>query len=165
MELDSATLDHRSLWIVVYMEVATPPFIIEYDLRPNRLFVEYLIYPKEVFGMLWSGYKLELFIGLVVSVLTVVLGWRWSKTLVSNLHYPKWYWRPVIAVLVVTVGVLGARSSLGHRPMNPAMVSFSSDPLMNDLALNSAYSVIFAAKQMAQRPTHLNFILKWINNS
>ncbi|SUQ23974.1 phosphoglycerol transferase [Vibrio mimicus] len=62
------------LWLVVYMEVATPPFIIEYDLRPNRLFVEYLIYPKEVFGMLWSGYKLELFIGLVVSVLTVVLG-------------------------------------------------------------------------------------------
>lgn len=148
------------LWLVVYMEVATPPFIIEYDLRPNRLFVEYLIYPKEVFGMLWSGYKLELFIGLVVSVLTVVLGWRWSKTLVSDLYYPKWYWRPVIAVLVVAIGILGARSSLGHRPMNPAMVSFSSDPLMNDLVLNSSYSVIFAAKQMGSEANAFEFYPK-----
>ncbi len=46
-------------------------FIMEYDVRPNRLFVEYLVYPKEVFGMLWSGYKLELFIGAVVSLATI----------------------------------------------------------------------------------------------
>ena len=136
------------LLFAVYMEVATPPFIQEYDLRPNRLFIEYLVYPQEVFGMLWSGYKLELFISLLASILTLVLGWKWTKNLVEDLYYPKWYWRPVIAVLIVFIGVLGARSSLGHRPMNPAMVSFSSDPLMNDLVLNSAYSVLFAAKQM-----------------
>lgn len=148
------------LWIVVYMEVATPPFIIEYDLRPNRLFIEYLVYPKEVFGMLWSGYKLELFIGLVVSVATVVLGWRWSKSLVTGLRYPKWYWRPVIAVFIVAIGILGARSSLGHRPMNPAMVAFSGDPLMNDLSLNSSYSVIFAAKQMKSEASAFDFYPK-----
>ncbi|MDD1780570.1 LTA synthase family protein [Enterovibrio sp. ZSDZ35] len=136
------------LWLVVYMEVATVPFIIEYDLRPNRLFIEYLVYPKEVFGMLWTGYKLELFIGFLVSVVTVVVGWKWSKHLIVDLRYPKWYWRPAIALFVVALGVMGARSSLGHRPLNPAMVAFSSDPLVNDLVLNSSYSVIFAAKQM-----------------
>ncbi|WP_394208997.1 LTA synthase family protein [Enterovibrio calviensis] len=148
------------LWFVVYMEVATPPFIIEYDLRPNRLFVEYLVYPKEVFGMLWSGYKLELFVGLVVSLLTLALGWIWSKSLVSGLRYPKWYWRPLIAVLVVAIGVMGARSSLGHRPLNPAMVFFSSDPLVNDITLNSSYSVLFAAKQMGSEASAFDFYPK-----
>ncbi|SJN59841.1 Lipoteichoic acid synthase 1 [Vibrio ruber DSM 16370] len=148
------------LWLVVYMEVATVPFIQEYDLRPNRLFVEYLIYPKEVFGMLWSGYKLELLIGLVTSVVTIFIGWRWSKNLVTGLSFPRWYWRPVIAVGVVALGVMGARSSFEHRPMNPAMVAFSSDPLMNDFALNSSYSVIFAAKQMGAEASAFQFYPK-----
>ncbi|WP_428773730.1 LTA synthase family protein [Vibrio sp.] len=136
------------LWLVVFMEVATPPFIIEYDLRPNRLFIEYLTYPQEVFSMLWGGYKLELLIGNLVSLATLILGWKWSRSLVIGLSYPKWYWRPLIALLVVALGVMGARSTFGHRPLNPAMVAFSSDPLINDLTLNSSYSVIFAAKQM-----------------
>ncbi len=137
------------LWLVVYMEVATPPFILQYDLRPNRNFIEYLIYPKEVFSMLWTGYKLELFISTATTILTLYVGWRWTRSLVSNLHYQKWYWRPFLAILVVAIGVMGARSTLGHRPLNPALVAYSSDPMVNDLILNSSYSVIFAAKQMS----------------
>ena len=34
---------------ILFMELATPAFIETYDFRPNRLFIEYLIYPKEVF--------------------------------------------------------------------------------------------------------------------
>jgi phosphoglycerol transferase MdoB-like AlkP superfamily enzyme len=136
------------LWFVVYMELATPSFILEYDARPNRLFIEYLIYPKEVFGMLWSGYKLELFLGTVVSLLTLKFGWKLSGYLVANLTFARWYWRPVIAVTMVLFAFIGARSSFGHRPLNPAAVAFSTDPLVNDLTLNSAYSMLFAAKQM-----------------
>lgn len=136
------------LWIIVYMELATPSFIMEYDLRPNRLFVEYLIYPKEVFGMLWSGYKLELFIGFIGSTLTLFFGWMLSGK-VTQRHIPmKIYLRPLLAILVLLIGVLGARSSLGHRPINPAMVAFSSDPLINDLVLNSSYSLLFAVNNM-----------------
>lgn len=145
------------LLFVVFMEAVTPSFIIEYDLRPNRLFVEYLIYPKEVFSMLWSGYKFELFLGLIISVVTLIFGWKWSKHLVLNLRYPKIYWRPLIALLVVAIGIMGARSSLGHRPLNPAMVYFSSDPLVNDLTLNSAYSVLFSAKQMGSEASAFEF--------
>tara|TARA_R110001592_G_scaffold281911_1_gene549521 strand:+ start:12232 stop:14202 length:1971 start_codon:yes stop_codon:yes gene_type:complete len=137
------------LWVVVYMEVVTPSFIIEYDVRPNRLFVEYLIYPKEVFGMLWSGYKLELLLGGIISIVTIYGGWKFSRYAVSGLTFPKWYWRPVIALLAVSVLFIGARSSLGHRGLNPAMVAFSSDPLMNDLVLNSSYSLFFSIKQMS----------------
>ncbi len=148
------------LWFVVYMEVATPPFVMEYDLRPNRLFIEYLIYPKEVFSMLWTGYKLELFIGLVTSILAVRFDWKWSKKLTQNLSFPKWYWRPVLAVLVVAIGFLGARSTLGHRPLNPSMVAFSPDPMLNDLTLNSAYSVLYAANQMGSDVSAFNYYPK-----
>ncbi|HEY5715749.1 MAG TPA: LTA synthase family protein [Psychromonas sp.] len=138
-----------ALWLVVYMEMVTPSFILEFDVRPNRLFVEYLIYPKEVLAMLWSGYKTELFIAAMVSLLTVYGSWRFSRTILSGLTFPRWYWRPVIALLAVALALIGARSSLGHRPLNPAMVAFSSDPLMNDLSLNSSYSLLFAVKQMS----------------
>ncbi len=136
------------LWLLVYMELATPPFIMEYDVRPNRLFVEYLKYPAEVFGMLWSGYKLELLIGLLGSIASIYFGWRFSKHAVSGLTFPKWYWRPVWALMILIIAVMGARSTFEHRPLNPAMVAFSTDPLMNDLVLNSTYSLMFAIKQM-----------------
>ena len=135
-------------WFLVYMEAATVPYIHEYDLRPNRIFVEYLVYPKEVFSMLWAGYKPELFIGLAVSVLTGVFMWKATGRWFRNLSYPKWRYRPAIALALAALCFLGARNSLGHRPMNPAMVSFSTDPLVNDLALNSSYSLIFAVTQM-----------------
>lgn len=147
-------------WLLVYMEVATVPYILEYDLRPNRIFVEYLIYPKEVSSMLWNGYKLELFIGLVVSIITIRFLWKASARWFSDLSYPKWYYRPVVAVILVALGVLGARNSLGHRPMNPAMVAFSTDPLINDLTLNSSYSVIFAMSQMESESSALTMYPK-----
>ncbi|MEI8593754.1 LTA synthase family protein [Photobacterium sp. Hal280] len=145
------------LWVLVYMELATPSFISEYNLRPNRLFLEYLIYPKEVFSMLWVGYKLELAVGLIGSLLTLGLGWLLSGYAVRDLAAPRWYWRPVLAIVVVALGVMGARSTFQHRPLNPAMVAFSTDPLLNDLTLNSSYSVIFAAKNMASEKSAEEF--------
>ncbi|EHJ9978910.1 LTA synthase family protein [Vibrio parahaemolyticus] len=151
------------LWILVYMELATAPFIQEYDLRPNRLFVEYLIYPKEVMSMLWTGYKLELFIGAIGTALTLVLGWKWSKKLTDSAQQINWKWRPLLAIFVVLLCVAGARSSLGHRPLNPAMVAFSNDPLLNDLALNSSYSLLFAVNNMKSEKSAEQFYGKMDN--
>ncbi len=136
-------------WILVYMEVATVSYVQEYDLRPGRIFVEYLIYPREVLAMLWAGYKPELLVGLGVSLLTVWALWRATGRWTSNLSSPvKWIYRPAIGVMLTALCVFGARNSLDHRPMNPSMVSFSTDPLVNDLVLNSSYSVMFAITQM-----------------
>lgn len=147
-------------WLLVYMEVATVPYIQEYDLRPNRIFVEYLVYPKEVLSMLWSGYKPELFIGLGISVLTICYLWKATGRWFCSLSYPRWRYRPVIALVLVALGILGARNSLGHRPMNPAMIAFSTDPLVNDLVLNSSYSVIFAITQMKNETSALSLYPK-----
>jgi phosphoglycerol transferase MdoB-like AlkP superfamily enzyme len=67
-----------ALWLLVFMEIVTPSFILEYDVRPNRLFVEYLIYPSELTKMLFSGYKIEILIALVVSLLTLYFAWKYS---------------------------------------------------------------------------------------
>jgi len=152
------------LWLFTYMEVASYPFIAEYDLRPNRLFIEYLIYPKEVLGMLFTGYKFSLLVGFIISVLVIAYSWKISRYMVQELRYPHWYWRPIFAIAIVLVGGLCARSTLGHRPMNPAMVAFSADPLMNDLVLNSAYSVAFAAKQMQAEEDAFNYYPKMTDN-
>ena len=136
------------LWLIVFLEISTPSFIEEYGFRPNRLYVEYLIYPKEVFSMLWSGRKFELILGMLVSGLTLWGGWRLSGTLLKNISYPRLLMRPVITLAVILVTLLGARSTLGHRPLNPAMVAFDDDPLVNSLVINSAYSLVFAIDQM-----------------
>ena len=145
------------LWFLVYMELATPAFINEYDLRPNRLFIEYLIYPKEVLNMLWGGYKLELFIGFAGSIITLLFAWKLSTYTFTKMQRPKWYWSPVLFLIIAATGVLGARSTLGHRPLNPSLVAFSETPLVNDLVLNSSYSVIFAFKNMANEKSAQDF--------
>ena len=137
-----------SIWLLVFMEVVTPSFILEYDVRPNRLFVEYLMYPSELMNMLLSGYKTELTIVTFLSSLTLYFSWKGSAVVLNEPAMPVWYWRLLLAILVLLLGVMGARSSLGHRPLNPAMVAFSIDPLMNDLTLNSTYSMLFAVKQL-----------------
>ncbi|WP_298776191.1 LTA synthase family protein [uncultured Shewanella sp.] len=136
------------LWLIVFLEASTPAFIEEYGIRPNRLYVEYLIYPKEVLSMLWAGRPIEVIFSLLLTIVTLWFGWRLSGTLFKKITYPRVFWRPVIALMVIIVTFAGARSTLGHRPLNPAMVAFSTDPLVNSLVINSSYSLFFAINQM-----------------
>lgn len=136
------------LWLMLFLEISTPSFVTEYGVRPNRLYVEYLIYPKEVLSMLWAGRKAELLLAVVFSGAVLAGGWWLSGRLLRGISFPRWYWRPAFALLILAIGFLGARSSLGHRALNPAMVAFADDPLVNALTVNSAYSLFFAIKQM-----------------
>lgn len=134
-----------SLVLLVFLEAATPGFILEYDVRPNRIFVEYLKYPHEVFGMLWQGFKTELIFGLVMTLVAFVLvakllkPWRKAEPRWSNLAL--WIVWPLLFALTA----LSIRSSLGHRPANPALFAITQDSMVNSLVLNSTYSVMYAA--------------------
>ncbi|KDD81627.1 LTA synthase family protein [Glaesserella parasuis] len=133
---------------ILFMEVATPAFIETYDFRPNRLFIEYLLYPKEVFTMLANGHLTAVISSLVATTVAGIIYWKLSGWAVQHLRLPSWKLRPVMALLIIAVAFAGARSSLGHRGINPAMVAFSSDPLVNSLVLNSGYSVLYAVQQL-----------------
>lgn len=150
-----------ALWLTLalavpfMLEVATPAFMAEYGLRPNRLFIEYLSYPKEVASTLLKGHLPSVILALVLDGVVLWLGFRWVRAALRR--YPpvsgQWLGRMALACIVVVLATLGARSTLGHRPMNPAMVAFSSDATVNSLPLNSFYSVAHAVRDwMRQDP-------------
>ncbi|MDR0544065.1 MAG: LTA synthase family protein [Odoribacteraceae bacterium] len=134
------------LLLVLFLELATPPFILEYDTRPNRLFLEYLIYPREIFSMLVAGHALSLV--LVGSVMLVALYLLVSGRLGKYFRAPPS--RPLARLalfpFLALALVAGARGSLtSKRPVNASNAIFSSDQMVNSLALNSAYAVARAA--------------------
>jgi phosphoglycerol transferase MdoB-like AlkP superfamily enzyme len=133
------------LWLVVFMEISTPSFVLQYDLRPNYIFAEYLIYPREVFSMLWAGHRAELLFAGVVSVTTLYLGWRlFGRHNSAKGPQLRWYERPIAASVLLFLVLLAARSTLQHRPINPSYTAFSNDQLVNGLTLNSTYSMLYS---------------------
>lgn len=135
--------------IISFMEASTPAFIMQYDLRPNRLFIEYLQYPKEVFATLWQGFRLPLFIGLSLTILFGSVAAMLLKHWLADyqLNWPLWkLW--LTWPLLVIILVLMIRSSIGHRPANPASFALTPDAMVNSLILNSAWSVYFAIYNM-----------------
>jgi phosphoglycerol transferase MdoB-like AlkP superfamily enzyme len=139
-----------ALVLLVFLEVATPGFINEYDVRPNRIFVEYLKYPNEVFSMLWRGFKVEIFATLLVSGLAIWLSHILMKPWLTR--QSPWSAKKLLLIwpLIFIITALGIRSSLGHRPANPAMFAITADSMVNSLILNSGYSVTYASYNLMQ---------------
>ncbi|KUM53690.1 LTA synthase family protein [Rheinheimera sp. EpRS3] len=133
-----------ALVLLVFMELASPAFILQYDVRPNRLFVEYLKYPKEVLSTLWFGFRLPLVLGIVA---TVALAWLMRHVFRLGQCSVK-QWSAVKTIGIWTLALLllfaGIRSTTAHRPANPAMFAITADAMVNSLVLNSAYSVLYA---------------------
>ncbi len=133
------------LLLFVYIENATIPFFAEYDIRPNFLFVEYLIYPQEVFKMIFSAYKLEL---LIAFIMMAIVGYAFIRarklhdfTPIFEIHYFK---RFLLFFPLVFILALGIRSSLGHRPANLSDAKYSNDRVINEITNNSVYSIVYA---------------------
>ena len=136
------------LVVALFMECSTPSFILQFDSRPNILFLEYLNHPREVGATLLATQKLPLSLAVI---LCTVVAWATSRQLkpMSAAIRPV----NVLALLLATPILLAmcvgmVRSTLDHRPVNPSTVALSSDPLANDLALNSIYTALYALYEM-----------------
>ena len=134
-------------FLLVLLEVSTPQFIHEYDARPNRLYVEYLKHPREVFGMLWKGYKAV----IVGAVLTLGLS-AWAGYALFGDGAPDalmlWWQGGLFTFFTAALVVLAIRGTLGHRPINPSTVAYCGDSMLNTLPLNSLYNVAYAVYSM-----------------
>ncbi len=136
------------LGVIVYMELATPSFIGEFDVKPDRRFFEYLVYPREVFGMLWSAYKVQIVAAFIATATAVLLLRRWLKSTAAEIR-PLTPWKALLLFPLVCFLVLASiRSTNDHRPVNPSTVVFSSDPLANELPLNSTYTALYALYEL-----------------
>ncbi|MGE0582273.1 MAG: LTA synthase family protein [Steroidobacteraceae bacterium] len=134
---------------ILFLEFATPQFLLEYDGRPNRLFVEYLAYPREVFAMLWEGYRTLL---LAAALGVAAVGWAVVRHFRSYTPQPAGWSRTRVLLawpLAALVAFAMIRSSFGHRPANLASFAFSDDAMVNSLVPNSAYTVLSAARGLA----------------
>ncbi|NYT44468.1 LTA synthase family protein [Alcaligenaceae bacterium] len=134
-------------FLLVLLEVSTPQFIYEYDTRPNRLYVEYLKHPREVFGMLWKGYKL-----MIVAAVLGLGAALWAGAVLFGQGQPDtlmvWWQRIAFTLIVAVLVFLAIRGTLGHRPINPSTVAYCGDSMLNTLPLNSLYSVAYAIYSM-----------------
>ncbi|ASP49265.1 LTA synthase family protein [Cognaticolwellia beringensis] len=136
---------------VLFFELATPAFINEYGFRPNRLFIEYLPYPNEVMKMLFNGHLMTLVIVICLLLITSKYIWQILNKVIDARginHKQSIISSSFSCLALLMVLVLCTRGTIGHRPINPSLVYFSTDPLINSLTLNSIYSVAHAYKQL-----------------
>lgn len=142
-----------SIILLIFLEAVSPGFIGEFNTRPNRLFIEYLKYPKEVMPMLWKGFRIQVFasIGLIIisvwATLLFMKPWLSQERPLKNLRY--WLALPLIILLTA----FSVRSTTDHRPANPAMFAITSDTMVNSLILNSTWSVFHAIYNLKHEST------------
>lgn len=135
----------QAAWLLIcLLELSSPHFIIEYDTRPNRLYVDYLKHPQEVFGMLWQGYRTTGLLTLLGLTLCAMVGHALFAAPGPGYTPAGWVEQATVLLLSGLLVFLAIRGTLRHRPINPSTVAFCSDPLLNTLALNSLYNVIYA---------------------
>ena len=133
------------LVLFLFMEIVTPTFLLQYDTRPNRLFIEYLIYPKEVSNMLLKGFGLQILLCVSLLVLGSIFIFKKSKNWFSLDFSTQYKWKIFLFPLLAFLLFWGARSSLTSlRPINPRSAIFSPDQFTNSLAMSSLYTVSFA---------------------
>jgi phosphoglycerol transferase MdoB-like AlkP superfamily enzyme len=138
----------------IYIEIATFPFFAQYDVRPNYLFVEYLEYPKEVFGMILADYKMALFIAFCIIGTFIYLYLKNYKDsfleVFDELHVHRILWFIPLALILF----IGIRSSFGHRAANNSDAMYSSNRILNEVTKNSFYSVMYAVYSSKKHSTN-----------
>ena len=130
--------------VLIYIEVATFPFIAQYDVRPNYLFVEYLEYPKEVFSMIFADYKLELSIALILIVSFIYFYLKNFKETLNSIFEMSYIKRALLFIPFLLILFIGIRSSFGHRPANISDAMYSSNRMLNEITKNSLHSITYA---------------------
>lgn len=136
------------LVLIVFLEVSSPQFITQFDVRPNRLFIEYLLNPKEVISMLWNGFRFTVIAGIGASILLgAAIFYVLRVASGSAVAWPAkrlWLSWPLVFLLVC----VQIRSTTAHRPANPALFALTGDAMVNSLIINSPWAVLDALMSM-----------------
>ena len=129
---------------IVWVELGTIPYIDQYDARPNYIYVEYLKYPREIFSMLLTSYGLLMAVVAIATLLSALLAWQLTRSTSQTSSHRRLpgalLLTPVMAVLIFAM----IRSTTDHHPVNPSTVAFTTDSMVNQLPLNSPYTLIYA---------------------
>lgn len=130
--------------LAIFIECATFPFLEEFDVRPNEIFINYLEYPKEVLGNIWAIYKLELFLTAVLLFVAAWIFWRFAGNRLIKTFDVSWWRRALMVIPMAILLFLGIRSTLGHRAANLSTAFSSSSRLLSEISKNSLHSLAYA---------------------
>lgn len=136
--------------VQLLLEISTPSFIVEYGVRPNHIYVEYLIYPKEVVSTLVNGHLAESLFCIVICIVAFILFYKLSSKLYRNyttIRVKKSLLCLVLAIVAIPYGIRGTITD--HKPLNPSNSSFCTSPLGNTIPVNSAFNVFYALRHIS----------------
>ncbi len=136
------------LTIQLFVELTTIPFILEYGVRPNRLYIEYLIYPKEVLSMLLNGHILSSVLCVLFAAIGFILFRKAAVKLYKDHTNLSLKANCAVFLLALIITPLGLRGTLTHKPLNPSNASFSTSPLANTIPPNSSFTAFYAIRHM-----------------
>lgn len=134
-----------SLYIV--FEFISFYFFKQFSLRPNFIFLEYFIHPKEVLLTSFQTYPISfiliipIFLGLFYVILWQIKRFEFCKNFLQKL---------IILPFILILSFLGLRSSLDSSTPNPSFYSFSGNNIQNEIANNSLFSLIYTAYANSQ---------------
>jgi phosphoglycerol transferase MdoB-like AlkP superfamily enzyme len=130
--------------ILIFIENATFPFFIQYDVRPNYLFLEYLEFPKEVASLILKDFKLEIIISTIMIIIAIVVFVK-SDFINFKLIFKENYVKRIFLLIPLSLIIfLLIRSSLGHRPANISDALYSTNRILNEITKNSLFNVAYA---------------------
>ena len=132
------------LGVLIYIENATFPFFVQYDVRPNYKFVEYLEYPVEVFNMIIADYKLSLSIAFIMIGLFAWVFMHKTKESFLAVLQTSLLKRALLFLPLALFLFIGIRSSFGHRAANISDAMYSTNRIVNEVTKNSLYSIGYA---------------------
>lgn len=137
-----------ALVFIVFMELASPQFIMQFDVRPNRLFIEYLSYPSEVMATLWNGFRTAVLVGMGGTIVLSVVIFKVLRHGADDV--PAWSSKKLLLTwpLLFVIVFFQIRSTTAHRPANTALFALTGDSMVNSLIINSPWSVFDALNSM-----------------
>ena len=128
----------------LFLEIATPAFMEEFGVRPNRLFFEYLSTPGVVLRMLWADHGPLMLAGIFAVAGASIVVWVQSRHWARRSCEASFLGRLLLLLLIFAA----ARGSLAHRPLNPASAAITDQQLLNELPMSSAYALGYAIYSM-----------------
>lgn len=138
--------------IFYYLEVATFPFMAEFDNRPDSVFLEHMVQIREVGEMILKGYPGTLFIALSGMALIMAVVFRIFKKLPLPTTHSSSRKKIGMFFLIAVLLVMGIRFRLLGRPVNISMAAFSTSHIVNQLGFSSTYSLGYIYFQLKRHP-------------
>ena len=148
-----------------FLEIATFPFMDEFDTRPDRIFLEHMFQVREVFGMILKGYTNTFLAGIGGMLLAgSSMFFLLRKSLRGAEPCPARL-RILLFIIIGPMLLLGVRSTFSGRPASISTAAFSMNHVANQLGISSIYSLAYAMVKLEGSTDNPGEIYGWMDRA